>query len=121
MFALDIKKGRYGRIRLNGLHLVGAHGDKSVVWYIDDHATPGQFAALKAIAKRLQYRTDLPAFFQSAQITQEITDTGNHVEVARHGGFKANYLRAFGRKGPIVVENMARGISSIRSRARPTT
>jgi len=106
MFSLDIKKGHYGKVKLNGLHLVGAHGDKAVVWYIDRRATPRQFTALKSIAGGLGYHGDLPNFFEAAQITQQVTDQGNYVEIEGHGGFKANYLMGLNRKKPIMVENI---------------
>jgi len=106
MFSLEIRKGHYGKVRLNGLHLVAAHGDKAVVWYIDQRATSRQFAALKAIAGRLRYHTDLPAFFEAARITQDVTNKGNYVEIEAHGGFKANYLMGLDPKKPIVVENI---------------
>lgn len=105
MFALDIKKGHYGKVHLNGLHLVGAHADKSVAWYIDKSATPEQFAALKAIANHLGYHMNLPAFFEAADIKQEVTDKGNLVEVVGHGGFKANYVMGHDHQKPVVVEN----------------
>jgi hypothetical protein len=88
------------------MHLVAAHGDRSVVWYIDRGATPQQFAALKSIAHGLRYHADLPWFFESASIKQEVTDKGSYVEVAGHGGFKANYLMGHDGRNPIVVENM---------------
>jgi Protein of unknown function (DUF1326) len=106
MFSLDITRGHYGKVKLNGLHLVGAHADKAVVWYIDDRATPKQFDALKAIAHRLGYHIELPIFYQAAQITQVVTDKGNEVEVAGRGGFKANYVMGGNGKTPIVVENI---------------
>jgi Protein of unknown function (DUF1326) len=106
VFSLDIQKGHYGKVKLNGLTLAAAHADKAVVWYIDKHATPNQFEALKAIARRLGYRFDLPTFFKAAHITQVVTDTGNDVEIEGHGGFKANYVMGGDGKAPIVVENI---------------
>jgi len=106
MFSLDVQKGHYGRVKLNGLHLVGAHGDKAVVWYIDRRATTQQFEALQAIARRLGYHFNLPAFFQAARITQVVTEKGNEVEIEGHGGFKADYVMGGDGKNPIVVENI---------------
>jgi hypothetical protein len=107
MFSLDIKKGHYGKVKLNGLHLAAAHADKAVVWYIDESATPKQFAALKAIARRLgYYHSELPAFFKAAHITQVVTDKGNEVEIEGHGGFKADYVVGGDGKNPIVVGNI---------------
>lgn len=106
MFSLDIKKGHYGKVKLNGLHLAAAHADKAVVWYIDERATPAQFAALKAIAGRLGYDFKLPTFFKAAHITQVVTDKGNYLEIEGHGGFKANYVTGGDGKTPIVVENI---------------
>ncbi len=107
MFSLDIKKGHYGKVKLNGLHLAAAHADKAVVWYIDERARPKQFAALKAIARGLgYYHSELPAFFEAAHITQVVTDKGNEVEIEGHGGFKADYVMGGDGKNPIVVENI---------------
>lgn len=106
MFSLDIQKGRYGKVKLNGLHLAAAHADKAVVWYIDERATSTQFAALKAIAGRLGYGFKLPTFFKAAHITQVVTNKGNDVEIEGHGGFKADYVMGGDGKTPIVVENI---------------
>jgi hypothetical protein len=105
MFCLDIHKGHYGSISLNGLHLAAAHGDKAVVWYIDHRATPAQFTALKEVASQLRYHTDLPAFFESARITQEVTRSGTAVEISGQGGFRARFLHGRNPKKPIVVLN----------------
>jgi len=35
LFSLDIHKGHYGKAKLDGLRLAGAHGKKADVWYID--------------------------------------------------------------------------------------
>jgi hypothetical protein len=105
MFALDIEHGRYGDVNLDGLHLVGAHADKSVVWYIDQSATPAEFDALKVISREIGYRNHLPQFVERARITQQVTAKGNFVEVAGRGGFRATYLIGHDGKNPIVVEN----------------
>lgn len=106
MFSLEIQKGHYGKVKLNGLRLAAAHANKAVVWYIDQRATPRQSAALKAIASLLGYHFDLPAFFKSARITQVVTKKGNQVEIEGHGGFKADYVMGGDGKNPIVVENI---------------
>jgi hypothetical protein len=106
MFALDIKQGHYGNLDLDGLHLVGAHADKAVVWYIDKSASPAQFDALRTISKDLRYRAYLPQFFERAKITQDVTAKGNDVEVAGRGGFRADYLMGRDRHHPIVAENI---------------
>ncbi len=105
IFSLGIDKGHYGTVQLDGLHLVGAHGKKSVVWYIDQRATPEQFAALKTIGLQLKWHSELPAFVEAALVTQKVTDKGNDVEIAGHGGFAADYLMGLDGKNPIVVEN----------------
>jgi|SRR5690348_7221197 hypothetical protein len=106
MFSLGIKKGHYGKVNLNGLHLAAAHADKAVVWYIDERATPKQFAALQAIARRLGYHFELPSFYKAARITQVVTEMGDEVEVEGHGGFKADYVMGGDGKNPIVVQNI---------------
>src|SRR5712692_2419395 len=50
LYSLAIRKGRYARVKLDGLHLAGAKGGKGTACYLDDRATPEQAEALKAIA-----------------------------------------------------------------------
>src|SRR5262245_55036371 len=49
LFSLDIHKGRYGKVPLDGLRLAGALGGSGLVAYIDDRANLQQAEALKAI------------------------------------------------------------------------
>jgi hypothetical protein len=108
--SLNIQKGHYGRVKLNGLHLVRGHGEKAIVWYIDDRATPVQGAALQEIAAHISeaLRWRLPSFihFERAHITQVTGKQGAEVSIAGRGGFKAEYLTGGDGKNPIVVENM---------------
>ncbi len=108
--SFNIQKGHYGRVKLNGLHLVRGHGEKAIVWYIDDRATPAQAAALQKIAAHISeaLRWRLPSFihFETAHITQVIGKQGARVSIAGRGGFEAEYLTGGDRKNPIVVENM---------------
>src|SRR5260370_7604776 len=48
LFSIDIQKGRYGCVKLDGLRLAGVHAKKSDVWYIDHPATPEQASSFKA-------------------------------------------------------------------------
>jgi hypothetical protein len=105
MFSLDIDHGHYGDVVLDGLHLVGAHGRKSKVWYIDERATPRQFAALKAITLDIDWHSRSPVYWEKAQITQQIGDKNQEVQVAGHGGFTAKYLIGGDGKTPIILEN----------------
>jgi hypothetical protein len=102
MFAIDIQKGHYGDVKLDGLRLAGAHGKKGEVWYIDDHATPEQFEALKAIANHMLKKK---SHFESAHILQEVTEKGNRLEIGGKGGFEAEYIIGLDKKNPVVVEN----------------
>lgn len=107
--SLGIQKGHYGRVKLNGLHLVRGHGKEAVVWYIDDRASDSQAAALRAIATDISKnvgRRPSALHFESAHITQVVGKTGSEVTVGDHGGFKANYILGMDRRNPIVVENM---------------
>jgi len=108
--SLNIQKGHYGRVKLNGLHLVRGHGEKAIVWYIDDRATPIQAAALQRIAAHISeaLRWRMPSFihFETARITQAIGKQGAEVSIAGRGGFKAEYLTGGDGRNPIVVENM---------------
>ena len=103
LFALGIQKGHYGKLDLAGLHLAGAHGKKGEVWYIDDRATPDQAVALRAIAGRMLTRKT--AYFETARITQEVSEKGNRLAIEDRGGFEADYIIGLDKKTPVVVEN----------------
>jgi Protein of unknown function (DUF1326) len=106
--SFDIQKGHYGKVSLNGLHLVRGHGKESIVWYIDERATPGQASALAAIARHISggVHSWLPLHFERARIVQVVGKSLSEVEVGEAGGFKADYLIGGDGKHPIVVENM---------------
>jgi hypothetical protein len=103
LFSIGIEKGHYGKVRLDGLHVAGAHGKKGAVWYIDDRATPQQAEALKAIASHMRTRT--PTHFEAANIIQEVGEKGNRLEIADRGSFEADYIIGLDKKTPVVVEN----------------
>ena len=105
MFSLSIEKGHYGDVKLDGLHLAAAHGKRSGVWYIDDQASPGQAAALKAIAGKLLKSPKYQVHFETAHIVQRVGEKGNQVEVRGRGGFQADYIVGMDGKTPVVVEN----------------
>lgn len=105
MFALSIDKGRYGDVKLDGLHLAAAHGKKSAVWYIDSRARPEQAVALKAIAAKMTTEWKYAAHYEAARIIQEVGDKGNKLEVEGHGGFEADYIVGVDGKTPVLVEN----------------
>ena len=105
MFSLAIDKGHYGDVKLDGLHLAGAHGRKTAVWYLDDGANPQQTAALKAIAGRFHHYNRFKIYFETAHITQEVGDKSNKLEVAGRGGFEADYIIGMDGKTPVVVDN----------------
>jgi hypothetical protein len=104
MFAVNIERGHYGSVPLDGLHFAGAHGKKDFVWYIDARATTAQAAALRAITASLLHR-QAAVHFETAQITQVVGEKSNEVEIGDHGGFKADYIIGFDGKTPVVVEN----------------
>jgi len=103
LFAVSIDKGNFGEVKLDGLHLAGAHGKKAHVWYIDDRATPDQAAALKAIATHIDAKAS--AHMETAHIVQEVGDKGNKLEIGDKGGFEARYVIGLDGKSPVVVEN----------------
>lgn len=105
MFSLSIEKGRYGDLKLDGLHLAAAHGRKSAVWYIDRQADPEQAAALKSIAGRIMTSWKYSVHYETARITQKVDEKGNKVEIEGHGGFDAAYVVGLDGKTPVVVEN----------------
>ena len=102
LYAVDIQKGHYGTVSLDGLHLARAHGKKSDVWYIDNRATPAQAEALKSIAGHISNRK---SYFASAHIAQEVGEKGNRLQVGDKGDFEADYILGGDKKTPIVVEN----------------
>jgi hypothetical protein len=101
IFSLDIQKGHFGDVKLDGLHLAGIHGNKSKVWYIDAGASPEQASALRTIAEHI-LKSD---HYVSAPITQKVGDKGNEVQIAGKGGFAADYIMGLDKKTPVVVEN----------------
>jgi hypothetical protein len=121
LFSLDIQKGRYGSVKLNGLRLAGAAGEKGIVVYVDDRATPQQADALKAIASRIGERfrelaaaqdpkaLEDPATkflgFKTARIEQEVGNKGHRLMIGSQGGFEGDYILGIDGKTPVVVEN----------------
>src|SRR4051812_16534133 len=97
LFSLDIQKGRYGKVRLNGLRLAGAAGAKGMVAYIDQRATPEQAQALQAIVAHVGERLqeiaraqdpkllDDPSMkflgFKTTSIEQEVGTRGNKLTI----------------------------------------
>ncbi len=109
LVSLHITGGHYGKVRLDGLHLVRAHGQAAFVWYIDDRANPGQAAALKAIAMDIFGSANWRRFephFERARIMQAVGSKGAQVKVGDEGGFETDYLIGRDGKTPIVVENI---------------
>lgn len=103
-----VDRGHYGAVNLTGLRLVRAHGANSVVWYIDNLATPQQTEALRAIAARVSGTSHLPNYlhFESARIVQKIGNRSFQIEIGNKGGFEASEIMGEDGKNPIVVENM---------------
>ncbi len=105
MFSLSIEQGHYGNIKLDGLHLAAAHGRRSAVWYIDDHATPEQTEALRAVAQGLRWHPGSEIHFETVPIAQMVGEKGNKLQISGHGGFEADYITGLDGKTPVVVEN----------------
>jgi len=102
LFSVDIQNGHYGSVSLDGLRLAGAHGNQSRVWYIDDHATPQQAEALKAIATHIDPNAK---HWERAHIVQEVGEKGNKLQIGDQGGFEADYIIGKDGKTPVVVQN----------------
>jgi len=105
VFSLDIEHGHYGKVQLDGLHLVGVHGKKGDVWYIDRRAASDQAAALHAITLDLEERRNRTTYWDVAEITQHVGDKNHEVGISGHGGFNADYIIGMDGKTPIVLEN----------------
>jgi len=121
LFSLDIQKGRYGKIKLNGLKLAGAAAEKGFVAYLDDRATPEQAQALQAIVAQIGERfqtllkqqdpkaLDDPSTkflgFKTVHIVQDVGPTSNRLMIGDQGGFESDYIMGIDGKTPVVVEN----------------
>jgi hypothetical protein len=121
LFSLDINKGRYGSVSLDGLRLAGAGGAKGMVAYIDQRATPQQAEALQAIVAHVGERMqaavraqdpkalDDPSMkflgFKTVAIQQEVGAGGNKLAIGDAGGFESDYIMGIDGKTPVVVEN----------------
>jgi hypothetical protein len=121
LFSLDIHKGRYGKVKLDGLRMAGAGGAKGMVIYLDDRAAPQQAEALKAIAAHIgeTFQKQLAAQdpkalddpstkflgFKTAHITQEVGPKGNRLVIGDQGGFESDYIMGIDGKTPVVVDN----------------
>ena len=105
VFSLEIEKGHYGAVKLDGLHLAVAHAQSDRVAYIDESATPDQAAALKAIGSKILAEHNFSGVFDTAKITQEIGDATARVQLGNAGGFDADYIIGRDGKTPVVVEN----------------
>jgi hypothetical protein len=121
LWSLDIHKGHYGKVRLDGLRVAGAHGEKGFVTFIDERATPTQLEALKAVAQDMQARTrellaakdpkallDFDAQvhgFKVVRIEQGAGKRGSHLVIGSLGGFESDYILGIDGKTPVIVEN----------------
>jgi hypothetical protein len=121
LFSLDIRKGRYGKVPLDGLRLAGAMGGHGLVAYIDDRANPEQAEALKAIwgdigEKVMKAATaadpkvaEDPSMqfrgFKTVRIQQEYAPKSNRLAIGDQGGFESDYIIGIDGKTPLVVEN----------------
>jgi hypothetical protein len=103
----EIIAGHYGAVNLSGLHLVRAHGNSIIVWYVDNRATASQTAALSAIASHISKSEGIPMIhFEKAAISQTIRSHVFELKIGNRGGFEANAIIGRDGKNPIVVENM---------------
>lgn len=105
VFSLDIQKGHYGSVKLDGLHLASAHGKKGVVCYVDDRATAEQADALKVIAGHLVKDPKSKVYVETPRIIQEVGEKSNRLQIGDHGGFESDYIIGLDGKTPVVVEN----------------
>lgn len=102
-----VEKGYYGAVRLDGLHLVRAHGQQTTVWYVDERATAAQAAALRALASLAAHRDgSQPLHLERARIVQKMANGRFSLKIGTNGGFVADDIIGMDGKNPIVVENM---------------
>jgi hypothetical protein len=116
LFSYGIRRGNYGKVKLDGLQLAGAAGEKGFVIYVDQRATPEQAEALKAIAQHIGSTMQPPPGqppdesmklldVKTAAIEQVVGDKSCRLALGDVGGFQADYLLGIDDKTPIVVEN----------------
>jgi hypothetical protein len=121
VFSLDIRKGHWGDVALDGLRLGAGNASKGTVWYLDERATEAQEAALRAIAHTIDAKlvaywkgvdpkiVEDPQFtlldFKKVKIEQEAGEKGNRLKIGDAGGFESDYLIGIDGKTPVVVEN----------------
>lgn len=116
VFSYGIRKGHYGNVKLDGLRLAGAVGEKGFIWYLDERATPEQAAALRAIADHIASTMEPdPAApdatplnflgFKTAPIEQVTGERSARLMIGGRGGFEADYLIGLDGKTPIKVVN----------------
>jgi len=116
LFSYGIRRGNYGKVKLDGLNLAGAAGEKGFVIYVDQRATPEQAEALKAIAQRIGSTMQPPPGqpadesmkllgMKTAAIQQVVGDKSCRLALGDVGGFQADYLIGIDGKSPIMVEN----------------
>jgi hypothetical protein len=121
IYSVDIEKGRYGDVRLDGLHLAGGSAAKGNLWYIDERANATQESALKAIATQMHEKVlaywrsidpkivEDPQFqnlgFRRAKITQSAGPLSNSLAIGDAGSFESDYIVGIDGKTPVVVEN----------------
>lgn len=120
LFSIDIKKGNFGSVKLDGLHLAGAIGEKGPVWYIDDRATKEQYDALKDIASQMSWKAmlangvkdpkDIPdgqktLGYVSTKITQDVGKTNAKLTIGDFGGYESNFIMGIDGKSPVRVQN----------------
>jgi len=121
LFSLDIQKGRYGKTKLDGLHVAGAAGEKGFVAYIDERATPAQAEALQAMVGQIGEKfqaavtaqdpkaAEDPSMkflgFKTVRIVQEVGPQSSRLMIGNAGGFENDYIMGLDGKTPVVVEN----------------
>jgi hypothetical protein len=121
LFSLDIAKGNYGKVRLDGLRLAGASAAKGTLWYVDERATQEQGAALEKIADLMHDKLvgfwrgvdpkmlEDPQFnslgFRRAKIVQQYSANKNLLKLGDAGGFDSDYILGMDGKTPVLVEN----------------
>lgn len=117
LFSYGIRHGNYGKVKLDGLNLAGAAGEKGFVIYVDQRATPEQAEGLKAIAQHIGSTMQPPPGtppddpslkllgVKTAAIEQVVGDKSCRLALGDVGGFQADYLIGIDGKSPIVIEN----------------
>lgn len=115
LYSYGIRQGKYGDVRLDGLHFGATELKSGRTIFIDERANERQREALRVIAARVVEHLSVDEAEKKAKaadpnlryaaIKQEYDDRRNHLEVAGVGEFAADYIMGLDKTTPLIVRN----------------